>query len=499
MIRSCYLLAVLLAFFLTASAEAAITVTARGTTANNASSSTTFVISPTSNIAAGSTGVLCLASDNAAGSNASNVPGSLTDSLGNTWLRLSNAINSVGANSGSEITGYYAYLPTGLSTSDTITITFTNAVQAKVAAFWELAPGSGSNRVIADSFTRQSSTGTSQTAPSITSNGNVSIGHVIVGMMAAESPDTWGDDADTTNGTWSASQHSGVGAGAAAMSLTTQYKIETTAASPQTYNTTLTIADAAWAIACFSEVDARVRDIGAKGASDSSNIITVQANLATGSMGVLVVAADNAGTNGSAANLPAGPITDSVGNTWTQRQTSIYDPGAASAGVELAIYTAPITVTMVAGSSTITLSYVNAILNKAWALWEFAPPSGGTIAYAANGTSAGSASASPTVTTSSIANGDIVIGLGGEENTGGVGDGWVGDSDTSNGSWSFAAHIGFNNGGMGLVTQAKTVTAAGTQTFNPTEGAGGTPDTMVSWIELAVTSNANTTNGFFQW
>jgi hypothetical protein len=50
---------------------------------------------------------------------------------------------------------------------------------------------------------------------------------------------TYTDDTDTTNGTWSASQYAEIGSSALGISIGTQTKIQTTADSTQTFNPTL--------------------------------------------------------------------------------------------------------------------------------------------------------------------------------------------------------------------------------------------------------------------
>ena len=69
------------------------------------------------------------------------------------------------------------------------------------------------------------------------------------------------------------------------------------------------------------------------------------ATLAVGSMGVLCIALGNAGTSGSTVAAPSS-WTDAKGNVWTRRINALYDNGAASAGVEMVFYTAPITVAL---------------------------------------------------------------------------------------------------------------------------------------------------------
>ena len=62
----------------------AITANDRGSGANNSSEATAITTSGGSAIAAGSTGILCIAADNVG---SANFPASATDSAGNTWNR----------------------------------------------------------------------------------------------------------------------------------------------------------------------------------------------------------------------------------------------------------------------------------------------------------------------------------------------------------------------------------------------------------------------------
>ena len=89
--------------------EAALTVTARGTSGDNTAGSSTTIV-PASNKAVGSTGVLCLAIDNANGATA-NVPISATDSVGNIWYRKNIRLGSV-ANAQPENSLWYAKIST---------------------------------------------------------------------------------------------------------------------------------------------------------------------------------------------------------------------------------------------------------------------------------------------------------------------------------------------------------------------------------------------------
>jgi hypothetical protein len=68
-------------------------------------------------------------------------------------------------------------------------------------------------------------------------------------------------------------------------------------------------------------------------------------------MAVLCLAYDNSGASGAD---PYNSISDSLGNTWTSRQAALYDPGAASAGVALRIFTTNQSAGTLTTGSTVT-------------------------------------------------------------------------------------------------------------------------------------------------
>lgn len=230
------------------------------------------------------------------------------------------------------------------------------------------------------------------------------------------------------------------------------------------------------------------RGTGGNNTSGASIVITPSGTIPAGSMAVLVLATDNSGTAGSTPATPSSG-TDSVGNTWTRRVNPIYDPGAASAGVELAIYTSVLT-TQLTTSDNLTLS-VTTMTAKAWALWQVTPDTGMVMTFSDSGNNTGAASASPTVTTSTLDTDDVVIGGGGAESA----NTWTQDGDTSNGNWSSqqADGYGTGNSGMSVTSQAKVVTASATQTYNPTLTSA---DVILGWVSLRQVS-ANTSSAFF--
>lgn len=197
----------------------------------------------------------------------------------------------------------------------------------------------------------------------------------------------------------------------------------------------------------------------------------------SGSMAVLCIAADNSSSGGDTNDF--GSVTDTLGNTWTLRQAPLQDPASTNAGVQGAIYTTPQNGGKLVTSTTITVNFGSSPVAKAWTLTEVTG-TGPTFVTGGNGT--GSNTGTPTVTSGSIAINDMIVGAGFKEGP----DNWTGDSDTTNGSWSTKQSNGLigSTTGIGVVSQCKTVTSAGTQTYDPTCTAS---DVVLAWIEIAET------------
>jgi hypothetical protein len=220
----------------------AITGTDRGTGTHN-TGSTTFVCSPGSTIPVGSAGILVVALDNAAtGGTAGNVPSSVTDSVGNVWTRQQNpTYDPAGASAGVETACYVCEsLVTQLTSANNVTLNLGSTTTAKAFAFHEATPTDATKKI--SYVGGAAGTGAGTGSPVFASNPSITSGNMIIGWGGAEQTDTWTGDSDTTNGSWSAQQHAGVGSGTSAMSITTQRKV-VTATGTQTYGPTLTSAD----------------------------------------------------------------------------------------------------------------------------------------------------------------------------------------------------------------------------------------------------------------
>lgn len=220
--------------------------------------------------------------------------------------------------------------------------------------------------------------------------------------------------------------------------------------------------------------------------SETTLVVTVQSNFTAGSWAVLGAAYDNAGSGGSD---PYSSISDSAGNTWTPRINSLIDPGAANAGQALRFFSSTMDVATLTTSHTITISFGSTVVAaRSWALHEVAA-SAGNVGYVTGGQETAT-TATPTITTGSIASGDMVIAAVGREGN----ETQTGDSDTSNGSWSAAltGNVGIGTGGSEIISQRKVVTATGTQTYDTTYG-GTSRDGCEAWVQFTELANVTGT------
>jgi fibronectin-binding autotransporter adhesin len=205
------------------------------------------------------------------------------------------------------------------------------------------------------------------------------------------------------------------------------------------------------------------------------------ATLAAGSMGVLAIALDNAGSGGATVAAPTS-WTDAKGNVWTRRINALFDNGAASAGIEMVWYTAPITVALLTTDlGTITWAGGVSPVAKAWTWYEVIPGAGNSVTYNTGNSIAGAAAANATVVTATVAVGDAVIAGYFAEGVSAV----TGDSDTTNGTWTAqqTATIGATTSGVRIATQQKVqTTTPSTQSYDVTVAS---QDRIAGYIMLS--------------
>lgn len=219
--------------------------------------------------------------------------------------------------------------------------------------------------------------------------------------------------------------------------------------------------------------------------------------LVAGTLGVILYVAPNSGSGGNTKIFTSSTFNDSVGNTWTRRLDALYDPSTANQGIEIAVYTSPVT-TQVTASDNITVTISPTTLNKLVMLWEVSGANGTptyvTSAAISDGLTSGQNGTAVSVTSSSITNGDAIIAWnGGRDNTTQS----AVDTDTTNGSWSSVMTIGTGTATR-MESQYKVTTGTGTQTWDITLGAA--VNWECGWIQVREATTANdTTDGFFLW
>lgn len=201
------------------------------------------------------------------------------------------------------------------------------------------------------------------------------------------------------------------------------------------------------------------------GTSAATLTSAADVNASVGDLLVVLISADNAGTNGAAS---ISSVSDSNGHTYTQRAKINRDPGSANQGITLGIYTTTVTSAMV--NDTVTVSFSPNTQYKTMAVYKITPDSGYTASVKFTDTGTTGNTSPIAYTSSSLDSGEILIAAYAGENISFPSGTVTGDSDTTRGSWSTRDWLGMWDGGSNffgnLVVQYKTVTGTGTQTWN---------------------------------
>lgn len=235
----------ILALLIACRAEATITINAQTATSNGTSGSSWNTAYPAT-IAAGNYAVFSFSFDNAGSAgNTLIAPATMSDSKGNTFARYLDVLYDNGpASAGVEIACYMGKVATQVTNADTFTITWTSgSPAAKCANIMNVSVSAGN--MLTNVTSGEFVCGTCTTGTPSVTTGTITVGDLTVGLCGAESADTFTNDTDTTNGSWTtaATTHNGTGSGTTGMSLCAQGKVQTTTNSTQTYNPTLTSVD----------------------------------------------------------------------------------------------------------------------------------------------------------------------------------------------------------------------------------------------------------------
>lgn len=216
------------------------------------------------------------------------------------------------------------------------------------------------------------------------------------------------------------------------------------------------------------------------GTSSGATQTITNVNAAVGDWLVVMVAADNNGTNGAASLSTS--MSDSASNTYLNRGGLInQDPGAAAAGATFSMWTCKVTAALVLG--TITANFSPNTTSKGMIAYRVQPAAGEDmqfIAVGAGGTGSGTTQTGASAV--SVTNGDIIFCGSAVEANATV----TGDSDSTNGNWSTLyqgiANTGTTGTSMTCTAQHKTVNATGNQTWTTT--TAGAQDWAANYLIL---------------
>lgn len=196
---------------------------------------------------------------------------------------------------------------------------------------------------------------------------------------------------------------------------------------------------------------------------------TVTANV--GDVLLICIAADNPVAGGGARTITIADNAAGSTNVYTQRgSTGIATSGTALDGAAQYFFECPVTTAL--SGNVVTLTFNNAITLKAMEIYRLEPSSGKSVVFQAVGTAVNSTPdtglTSHTANTVSVTNGHTIFGMAAIETD----DTITGDSDTTDGSWSAVSTRLADNGAdpstISCVTQYKTVSATGNQTWTAT-------------------------------
>ena len=228
---------------------------------------------------------------------------------------------------------------------------------------------------------------------------------------------------------------------------------------------------------------------GTKASTATTLVFSPLNNCAAGSLVLLALACDNARSGG--LSFLVFTVSDNAGggtNVWPLIRSALYDPAGTNAGVVGGIFARPTTAPALTVTDSITVTWDTAVTAKAWTLTEIVGSFGVPTVVSSNTAGAGvyNAASPPSISIGTVVDANLVLAAAFSENTtSSTSAPWVGDADIISGSWSTIQTIwsgAATTNDVGIGTQYKVVTGTGTQTFNPTIAAGGTPDCVFAWV-----------------
>lgn len=212
-------------------------------------------------------------------------------------------------------------------------------------------------------------------------------------------------------------------------------------------------------------------------AQSSTTYVTTSVNLTAGSWTVVCVAADNAGTGGSASLLDT--LTDNLGNTYTLLSKTNMTSGVVNDGVTLGFWISKVDIS---GTASLTSRFSPSTFTKLVHIWRIQPAANKVVTLDRVGTPVSGNSTGISITATNVTLGQSVIANAAIRSS--VAETFV-DADTTNGSWSTGGATDdltiqtLHEGG-----QYKTVTAPGDQTYNVSFSDGTSRNFVSNWITV---------------
>lgn len=212
----------------------ALTITEAGK-ANSTTSSSSLTVTFTASFAVGDTVYAIVAADNA-GTNGASSTGGISDSKSNTWTTVHTQNFDPGvANAGVTLSVFSCRVTTALTTSDTLTVSFSPDTTSKAMLVWKVVAPSGYK----PSVNAQNTSGA--TGISINRLLAVGTGNSIIGAQGWATNQTVTGDTDTTRGAWSTlySDVADTGTSSTSMTVVSQWKNPTGSTAQQQFTTTV--------------------------------------------------------------------------------------------------------------------------------------------------------------------------------------------------------------------------------------------------------------------
>lgn len=212
----------------------ALTITEAGK-ANSTTSSSSLTVTLTASFAVGNTVFAIVAADNS-GTNGASSTGAISDSKSNTWttVRTQNHDPTV-ANAGVTLTVFSCYVTTALTTSDTLTVSFSPDTTSKAILVWKVVAPSGYKASV------NATDGSGGTVTALNRSLSIGAGNSVIGAQGWATNATVTGDTDATRGTWSTlySDVADTGTSSTSITVVSQWKNPTGTTFTQNFTTSV--------------------------------------------------------------------------------------------------------------------------------------------------------------------------------------------------------------------------------------------------------------------